>query len=114
MIENRELAKHVVEIRQYADDHAERHKHDLGIIKAKECRQILATDIKLHSNIVEVLVDGLSSENPNGDTDEVYFMLLLALCPQVKILRLEGELGVLRAMPCLNETLISTVESRLS
>lgn len=42
---------------------------------------------------------------PNGQTDEAFFVLLVALCPGVTTLRLEGGLGVLRAVPHINEVL---------
>lgn len=106
LIENRDLAKHVTEVHQYANGHIKHHQHGMGIIEPDECRKVLRKDLKLHSNVVDALMGGLSRDNPNGQTDEAHFMLLLALCPQVSILRLEGGLGILRALSCLNKILI--------
>lgn len=42
LIENRELAKHVLETRQYINDHVFRHQHGRNIVNSKKCRQVLA------------------------------------------------------------------------
>ena len=104
LLENRELAKHVREIRQYISNHIFDQLHDMNIFKPKQCRKVLNHDIKLPSNVVEAVMCSLTANHRTigGQTDEACFMLLLALCPQATTLRLEGELGVVRAMAHLN------------
>lgn len=110
LIENRELGKHVAEIRQYMNDHVFRHQHGMRIIPPKKCRRVLSKDIELPPRVVNAIMDGLSDEDSTGQTDEAYFVLLLALCPQVTVLRLEGGVGVMRALPRVGTTLRTVYE----
>lgn len=112
LLENRELAKHVREIRQYISSHIFAQLHDMKVFKPKQCRKVLNHDIKLPSNVVEAVMCSLTAEHIGGQTDEACFMLLLALCPQATILRLEGELGVVRAMAHLNGIIQEVSSSR--
>lgn len=105
LLENRELAKNVVELHQYMNGNVSLSHHGMGIVQPEECRQVLSRDINLPRLVVDTIIRGLIGDEPDAETDEAYFMLLMSLCPNVTTLRLEGELGVLRALPQLNEVL---------
>lgn len=103
LLENRGLAKHVVEIRQCVNGSGIFHQHATELIEPRLCRKVLSEDIELAPELVDTL-----SRSFRGDsvcTAGACLTLLIALCPEVTILRLEGELGIIQDLPDLNNML---------